>query len=113
MRKLAKLLMIFLSYAPIASVAVAAQAKASEMDGEDQLLVLRKQAIAARNRLMPEGHSSISFQDLIKRYKNMTGLEGLELQQSMQKDIQILIERGALEVNEDSVISGSPSHFAL
>ena len=50
MRKATRILMVILSYMPIATVAVAAQAKASEMDGEAQTFKMRTMLQAARFR---------------------------------------------------------------
>lgn len=105
--------MLLLSYAPIATVAVAAQAKASEIDGEEQNTVLLKAARAARFRLMPDGHTAISYENVQKRYAKLTGLKGTDLSRSIAIDLQILLDREAIQLNEKGIISGGPSQFAL
>ena len=113
MRQITKILLLLLSYAPIATVAVAAQAKASEIDGEEQNTVLLKAARAARFRLMPDGHTSISYEKAQKRYIDLTGLKGNDLSRSMAVDLQILIDRGAIQLDEKGMVSAGPSQFAL
>ncbi len=113
MKRITKIMMLLLSYAPIATVAVAAQAKASEIDGEEQTTVLLKAARAARYRLMPDGHSAISYENAQKRYTDLTGLKGNDLSKSMAVDLQILIDRGAIQLDEKGMVSAGPSQFAL
>lgn len=112
MKRITKILMLLLSYAPIATVAVAAQAKASEMDGEDQNTILLNIARAARYRLLPDGHSSISYDNLHKRYREITGLTGVDLEQGLSVDIQTLIDRGSIRLDEKGIVSHGPSQFA-
>lgn len=113
MKRITKILMLLLSYAPIATVAVAAQAKASEIEGEEQNTVLLKAARAARFRLMPDGHTSISYENALKRYTELTGLKGNDLSKSMAVDLQTLIDRGAIQLDEKGMVSAGPSQFAL
>lgn len=113
MKRITKILMLLLSYAPIATVAVAAQAKASEIDGEEQNTVLLKAARSARFRLMPDGHTAISYENALKRYSELTGLKGNDLSQGMAVDLQMLIDRGAIQLDEKGMVSAGPSQFAL
>lgn len=113
MKRITKILMLLLSYAPIATVAVAAQAKASEIDGEEQNTVLLKAARSARFRLMPDGHTAISYENALKRYSELTGLKGNDLSKGMAVDLQILIDRGAIQLDEKGMVSAGPSQFAL
>jgi hypothetical protein len=113
MRQITKILLLLLSYAPIATVAVAAQAKASEIEGEEQNAVLLKAARAARFRLMPDGHMAISYENAQKRYAELTGLKGNDLSKSMAVDLQTLIDRGAIQLDEKGMVSAGPSQFAL
>lgn len=113
MKRITKMLMILLSYAPIATVAVAAQAKASEIDGEDQNTVLLKAAREARYRLLPDGHAKISFENAQKRYGKITRLKGNELNEEMAFDLQLLIDRGAIQLDEKGIFSIGPSQFGL
>jgi len=113
MKRFTKIMMLLLSYAPIATVAVAAQAKASEIDGEEQNTVLLKAARAARYRLLPDGHTAISYENAQKRYIDLTGLKGNDLSKSMAVDLQILIDRGAIQLDEKGMVSAGPSQFAL
>lgn len=105
--------MVLLSYAPIASVAVAAHAKASEIDGEDQNAVLLKSARDARFRIMPDGQTSISFENARKRYAEITGLDDSDVTEGMKVDLQNLIDRGAIQFDEKGILSHGPSQFAL
>lgn len=111
MKKIFQLLMVILGYAPIASISVAAHAKASELKGEDQPAVLRKQLQAARNRLMPLGYSHFSVDQAMDRSAAITGLLGAELEESIRRDIQLLMDQGILEVKENMLISGVQSQF--
>ena len=113
MKGITKIMMLLLSYAPIATVAVAAQAKASEIEGEEQNTVLLKAARAARFRLMPDGHTAISYENALKRYTELSGLKGNDLSRGMAVDIQILIDRGAIQLDEKGMVSAGPSQFAL
>lgn len=112
MRQITRILLLLLSYAPIATVAVAAQAKASEMDGEDQNTLLVKVTRETRHRLLPDGHTSISYENLNRRYTAITGLTGAELERSIASDVQTLIDRGSIRLNEKGIVSEGPSQFA-
>lgn len=113
MKRITKIMMVLLSYAPIATVAVAAQAKASEIEGEEQNMILLKAARAARCRLIPDGHTAISFENAKKRYFDLTGLNGEDLDRNMNIDLQTLIDRGAIKMDEKGMVSAGPSQFAL
>lgn len=113
MKRMIKLLMILLSYAPIATVAVAAQAKASEIEGEAQNVLLLKLARDTRYRLLPDGHTTIHFEDAKKRYSQVTGLQGMELEKGLTKDLQFMLDQGLVQLNEKGMISSGPSQFAL
>jgi len=113
MKKIIRLLMVLLSYAPIATVAVAAQAKASEIDGEEQNLVLLKAFRKTRYRLMPDGLAAISIERAKKRYAKVTGLHGVDLEQSINQDIQFMLENGLIQINEKDIIPNGPSQFAI
>lgn len=109
MKRIAKIMLVLLSYAPIASVAVAAQAKANEMDGEAQTIKMRTAIQAARFRLMPSGKTSISAQQAAERYAAVTGLQGEELQQGMIDDLRLLQFSGYLQSDETNFVSQGPS----
>jgi hypothetical protein len=109
MKRIAKVMMILLSYAPIGSVAVAAQAKANEIDGEAQTIKIQTAIQAARFRLMPSGETSVSPQQAADRYAAVTGLQGEELQRSMLDDLRLLQFSGYLQVDEANFVSQGPS----
>lgn len=113
MKKITRLLMALLSYAPIATVAVAAQSKASEIDGEDQNLVLLKAFRESRYRLLPDGQVALSIETAKKRYAKITGLDGVDLEQSMNQDIQFMVENGLIQLNEKGIVSNGPSQFSI
>ena len=109
MRKLIRFLLIVLSYAPIATVAVAAQSKVSEIEGEDQNLLLRQSVREARYRSLPEGHTLTTFEAALKHHAEVTGLQGHELQQSLLNDIELMMESGYIQVDEKMIVASSPS----
>lgn len=109
MKKLIKLLLIVLSYTPIATVAVASQSKSSEIEGEDQNLILRKIVSEARSRVLPEGHALTTFEAALKRHAKVTGLQGQELKNSLLSDIELMIESGYIQVDEKMIVASSPS----
>lgn len=109
MKKIFNLLIMALSYAPIASISVAAHAKLGEMNGEDQSLILRKKLQTARSRLMPLGSRFSSIDQVIERSASITGLQGNDLEASVRADIELLIDHGILEIKENMLISGVPS----
>ncbi len=113
MRRIIKILLLLLSCAPIATVAVAAQAKANEMDGEDQNTLLLKIAMKARSRLLPDGYASVSYENARERYAKITGLKGADLEQSLAVDLQALIDRGAIRLEEQGIVSAGPSQYGL
>ncbi len=113
MKNMTRLFLIILTYAPIKTVAVAAQSKISEMAGEGQHAVLMKAVKNARYRILPDGHTFISLEDSKKRYAELTGLHGLELQQQMKRDVQLLVNHNLLQVNEKFAMSQGPSRWAL
>lgn len=113
MRRIIKILLLLLSYAPIATVSVAAQAKVNEMDGEDQNTLLLKVAMQARSRLLPDGHTSVSYENARERHAKLTGLKGADLEQSLAVDLQTLIDRGAIRLEERGIVSAGPSQYAL
>ena len=113
MKKIFQLLMVVLGYAPIASISVAAHTKASEMKGEDQSAALRKELQLARNRLMPQGHFNFSLDQAVERSALITGLQGVDLEEAVRRDIQLLIDQGLLEVKENTLVAGTPSYHGL
>ncbi len=113
MKRITKLLMIILSYAPIATVAVAAQARASEIEGEDQTMILIKASREARYRLLPDGVSRSSLEDVKQRYKELTGLAGTDLAIKMKEDLDLLLINGLVQLDEKELRSSGPSQFAM
>jgi hypothetical protein len=113
MKTITKYLMILLSYSPIVTIAVAAQAKASEIEGEGQNEVLMKELRSARTRILPDGHTGASIEQVITRYGAITGLEGENLKTSLSRDLQILIDQGIIHANEKEVLSSGPSQYQM
>lgn len=113
MKNMVKVFLIFLTYIPISSVAVAAQAKVSEIEGENQTSKLLEYARSVRARLLPEGHFAIDQATLRSRYSKLTGLQGSVLEQNLAQDIQFLVEGGYLHVNEKFLVASSPSQAAM
>lgn len=109
MNRIARVILVLLSFSPIASVAAAAQAKASEMDGEAQSVRMRTAIQSARFRLIPTGETAISQSDAIERYSNLTGLQGEELEKRMREDINLLRYSGLLQADEKMLHSEGPS----
>lgn len=113
MKRMIKIFLILLTYVPISSVAVAAQAKVSEIEGESQTAKLLEYARNVRARLLPDGHFAIDHATLRSRYSKLTGLDGVELEQNLAQDIKFLVEGGYLHVNEKFLVASSPSQAAM
>lgn len=113
MRKIAKVLMVLLSYSPIATVAVAAQAKANEIEGEDQNVKLIKSLQQARNRILPDGFMVSSIEDSKRRYGQLTGLDGQALTDNMKNDIELLLNNGLIQLNEKEILAHGPSQLVF
>lgn len=111
MKKILKLFMILLSYAPISTVSVAAQSKVSELEGVSQNRILIEMARQIRYRLLPNGHQVIDVEAARQRYSELTGLDGDALEDQMNRDIQFMIENGYIQFNEKWILSESPSHI--
>jgi hypothetical protein len=109
MKRFTKFLMVALSYAPMATVAVAAQGKANELEGEIQSFKLKQKLDGARFRLLPTYHVSTSFESAEKRYSELTGLEGEDLTRAMEEDIENLLEAGLIQVDEKNIRASGPS----
>lgn len=112
MKRVLRIVMVMLSYAPLATVAIAAHAKANELDGEAQNERVRASVTGARYRLLPTFHMSSTIDDARIRYAQVTGLEGEELESSMARDINALADAGLLQFNEKYLVAGGPSEHA-
>lgn len=112
MKSVFRVLLAILSYAPIATVAIAAQAKASEVDGESQNQILIKNLQAARYRVVPMGPGDITHEDSKKRYADLTGLTGDELEANRNEDINLLVNHGLIQINEKGLVTMGPSMYA-
>ena len=91
MKKITKLLLLLLTYAPITSVAVVAQAKVSEIVSKDQNRLLVKEAHAA-NLLLSENQLPNT---------------------PMSQDIRLLVDHGLVSLSDDPGGGGGPSHYAI
>lgn len=112
MKRVLRIIMVMLSYAPIATVAIAAHAKANELDGEAQNERVRENITGARYRLLPTFHMSSTIDAARIRYAKVTGLEGEELESAMAKDVNALVNAGLLQFNEKYIVAGGPSEHA-
>ena len=92
MRKITKLLMLLLTYAPITSVAVVAQAKVSEIVSEDQTNLLIKDARGENSRLSSSGQVT---------------------EEQMIQDIRSLVDHGLIRLSDGPGNGSGPSHFAI
>ncbi|RYZ84650.1 MAG: hypothetical protein EOP04_17605 [Proteobacteria bacterium] len=113
MKKMTRLMMIVLSYAPITSIAVAAHAKANEIDGEMQSTRLQSAERAARHRLIPTGEMGTTMLNAVSRYSQITGLVGEPLKQSMSLDLYLLKKAGLIEFDEKNILSGGQSEHHM
>lgn len=109
MKKLTKLLMIALSYTPIASVAVVAQAKASELEGEIQSIKFLQSIEGARFRILKPYHMSTTMDEARRRYSDITGLQGIALEQNLAYDLERLKLSGLIKFNERYIEGMGPS----
>ena len=112
MKRAVRLLMVFLSYSPIATVAVAAQAKASELDGEAQVAKFLSEIKGARYRLLPTYQMNSSMEEARARYAKITGLTGDEADQRMMQDLVNLSNAGLIQFNEKGIAGSGPSEHA-
>jgi hypothetical protein len=111
MKSIFKYLMILLSYSPIVTVAVAAQAKASEIEGEGQNEILAKQVSLARSRVLEVGQTTATYAQVTDRYSARTGLTGDFLAVSLKRDLEFLIYQGVIVTNEKEILSHGPSQY--
>ena len=105
-------MMVLLSYVPIKSVAAAAYSKSNELEAEMNSFNLRQKLSEARFRIISTNHYGTTIGDAKSRYAQLTGLQGVELENSMASDLLLLKHSGVIDFNELSVISGSPSEHA-
>lgn len=112
MKPLLRLAMVILSYAPIATVAIAAHAKANELDGEAQNERVREPITGARFRLLPTLQMASTIDAARIRYARLTGLQGEELENAMARDINALADAGLLQFNEKYLVAAGPSEHA-
>lgn len=113
MKRLIKAVLIILSYVPVTTVAMAAQAKVSEIEGENQNAILRKKLQIARSRVFKAGSTSATFEEIFKVHSEQTRFSGPEFKQSLEEDLQFLQDNGYIQFNETGVISSSPSQYAM
>lgn len=112
MKQILRFVMVMLSYAPIATVAIAAHAKANELDGEAQNERVRENITGARFRLLPTLQMVSTIDAARIRYARLTGLQGEELEIAMERDINALANAGLLQFNEKYLKAGGPSEHA-
>lgn len=112
MKRMKKFLMVLLSYAPIATVAVAAQARANELEGEIQSFKLRQEIQGARFRVLPTYHMGSSMEDARKRYAEITGLKGDDLEIGLANDLYNLSKHGLIQFDEKKIQAMGPSEYA-
>lgn len=112
MKRAIKILMVLLSYVPIKSVAAAAFSKSNELEAEIKSFNLRQKLSEARFRVIPTDHYGTTMDDARSRYSKLTGLQGVELENSMAGDLLLLKQSGIIEFDEKMVVSGSPSEHA-
>ena len=92
MKKMTKLLLLLLTYAPITSVAVVAQAKVSELVSEDQ------------NKLL----ISLAKTDTFSSHFDE------QLSDGQIRDVRSLVDNDLVRVGDDPGGSGGgPSHYAI
>ncbi|MFN8791436.1 MAG: hypothetical protein ACK5Y2_08285 [Bdellovibrionales bacterium] len=107
-----RIFLLLLSYAPISSVAVAAQSKISEIEGEVQLLRLQQTIDGARFRILPNYQMTSSIADAKKRYHDLTGLTGAQLEYSFAADLDNLASLGLIQFDEKKILAMGPSEYA-
>lgn len=112
MKQILRFVMVMLSYAPIATVAIAAHAKANELDGEAQNERVRENITGARFRLLPTRQMTSTIDAARIRYARLTGLQGDDLETAMARDINALANAGLLQFNEKYLVAGGPSEHA-
>lgn len=112
MKRIFRTMMVILSYAPIATVAIAAHAKANELEGEAQNERVRENIVGARYRLFPTYQMVSTIEASRIRYSELTGLQGTELETAMTKDIKALTKAGLLQFNEKYLRAMGPSEHA-
>ena len=109
MKRVFKSLMMILSYSPIATVAVAAQAKASEIEGEMQSNLNLEAAKAVRPFLLPADVTSTSVQEALDRYSRKTGLQGDDLVKAARDDLNLMSKAGLIQYDEKMIMAMGPS----
>ena len=112
MKKMTKWMMVLLSYAPIATVAVAAQAKANEIEGELQSYRIANRTQGLRSKILAQFQMSSSMDEAKQRYSEMTGLQVADLEDSMANDLELLRKAGLIQYDEKLIVAGNPSEHA-
>lgn len=111
MKKITKFIMVLLSYAPIATVAVAAESKLAELEGDNQIFLMKKNMQEARHRLIPPYNVSTTMDAARIRYSLITGLQGDALENAMKFDLDMLSKSGLIRYNELKLDGVGPSEY--
>ena len=112
MKHALRYVMILLSYIPSASVVAAVSSKSSELEGEIQSTKLKQAIQGARFRILPPYSLGSSLEDARKRYAEITGLAGEELELNLADDLWKLSEHGLIEFDEKKIKALGPSEHA-
>ena len=111
MKRFVRSFLILLSSMPVATIAFAANAKASEIDGEAQNELLLKTLFDVRAKVLKPDQAFVTLDDAKARYAGLSGLQGTALDRSFEKDVSDLANQGLIELNENFIVSAGPSQI--
>lgn len=109
MKRFVRSFLILLSSLPVATISYAANAKASEMDGEAQNELLLKTLFNTRAKILKPSQTIVTLDDAKAHYADASGLNGSDLDRSFEKDVLDLANEGFIEFNENYIVSAGPS----
>ncbi len=109
MQKLKLKILFILASMPIYSIAIAASSKINELNSELQNENILNQLRVLRNNFLPSHKIETDLENALIRYQQMTLLNGEELKKSFETDLNTLIEKNILNLNDSGGIGGSPS----
>ncbi len=108
--KLRELMLMALASLPVGIIAVPAEAKLLDLKGEEQTSRLREEIELARSMLFEKQEMSTTLEVVRTRVSDFTGLDEVkQIDEEIARHVQVLLENGLIEVNENKIISKSPS----
>lgn len=110
MHKIKYFVLAILAMLPFTSIATAAYSQINSLAGQNQTDLLRWNISNARRLLFPKGIFAVTIQEAKERLAREKGIEDQNaLDDEFGRQIQILMDNGLIETNEQMVMSTVPS----